>query len=369
MAIISAKSGVLAISALTTFGLASATDVLALDLKGKKVTWVVPFREGGGTDRLARLLQAELAKNLPGKPAVIVLNQPGGGSVKGANKFSRTAKKDGTMILGASTSTMVPVTLGAKKVKYDPGRDWRAIVGFPRGTVLYANPKLTGIVGGGKDIVADVKAMRKAKLVFGPKTPTSAELVGLLTIELLGAKVKPVFGLSTSKQRKAFLRGELNINGDGTGPYLTKLAKLEKKGTVTPIVSHGYRASDGTIKRDPDIAHIPTVGEAYKAVYGKAPKGLAWEAYLNMMNNKVSLSKAIALPKGVSDDIFNTYTKAFKAVVKNKQIAKKLKKEVGSLPLTWGKETDAAIAAGTQMKPEVRAWVDSYLKKNFGAKL
>ena len=362
------KTSAIALSAVTALSFAGVTEVVAFDLKGKKVTWLVPFKEGGGTDRLARLLQAPLAAALPGKPTVIVLNQPGGGSVKGTNKFHRTAKPDGLTILGVSTSTMVPVTLGAKKVKYDPG-EWRMIVGLPRGTVLYANPKLTGIKGGGKDIVADVKAMRKANLVFGPKTPTSAELVGLLTIELLGAKVKPVFGLSTSKQRKAFLRGELNMNGDGTGPYLKRLAKLEKDGKVTPILSHGYQATDGTIKRDPDVPHLPTVGEAYKAVYGKAPSGPGWEAYKNMMNNKVSLSKSIALPKGTPDNIFNAYTKSFKAVFADPKIAKALKKSVGSLPITWGKDTDAAIAAGTKMKPEVRAWLAKYLKEKFDATL
>ena len=41
----------------------------------------MPFKEGGGSDTLARLLQPHLQEALPGNPTVIILNQPGGGSV------------------------------------------------------------------------------------------------------------------------------------------------------------------------------------------------------------------------------------------------------------------------------------------------
>ena len=58
----------------------------ALDLSGKTVTILVPFREGGGSDTLARFLQPHLKAALPGNPDIVVLNKPGGGSVTGVSR-------------------------------------------------------------------------------------------------------------------------------------------------------------------------------------------------------------------------------------------------------------------------------------------
>ena len=41
-----------------------------VNFAGKTVTWVVPFKEGGGTSRFARFIQPFLKKYLPGNPDV-----------------------------------------------------------------------------------------------------------------------------------------------------------------------------------------------------------------------------------------------------------------------------------------------------------
>ena len=89
-------------------------------LEGKTVTWIVGFREGGGTDRLTRILQAKLSQHLPGNPNIIVLNKPGGGSVTASNAFQREAPNDGTMLIMASTSGILPVLLGSSVAEYNP---------------------------------------------------------------------------------------------------------------------------------------------------------------------------------------------------------------------------------------------------------
>ena len=73
----------LLVAAAAALALSAPNNALANDftLEGQTVTWIVGFSEGGGTDRLTRLLQAKLGEHLPGKPNVIVLNKPGGGSV------------------------------------------------------------------------------------------------------------------------------------------------------------------------------------------------------------------------------------------------------------------------------------------------
>lgn len=356
------------LSALAALSFAIPGPAQALDLAGKTVTWIVPFKEGGGSDTLARLLAPYLQKALPGNPNIIILNQPGGGSIKATNKFSQTGKTDGTELFIASSSTFLPYTLGSKKVKYNPN-EWRHLVGLPRGSVFYVDPAKVPVKGKGADIKADADVLRKSTLILGAKAPTSIELIDLVAMDLLGAKVRPVFGLSTGKQRKAFMRGELNINHDGTGPYLKRIAKLVEEGKATPLFSYGYQAADGVLKRDPDVADLPRYDEFLEAATRTKPSGPGFAAYVALMNNKVSLSKVIALAKGTSDDIVKAYLEAFKTVTSNPEVAAKLKKAVGSLPLSFGADTGKLVAAGTKLSPEARAWLVNMMKTKHNATL
>ena len=359
------KSSVLAAAAATL--LAMTTHAQALDLSGKTVEWVVPFKEGGGSDTLARLLQPHLQEALPGNPTVIILNQPGGGSVTATNKFHATAATDGTSLLVVSTSTLVPVTLGSDKVKYDP-TEWRAIMGVPRGTVLYSNPEVTGVTG--KDPVADVKALNATPILHGLKNPTSAELLDLVTFELLGIdNVKAVFGLSTGKGRKAFLRGELTTNSDGTGPYLKKVKEAREAGKAAAVWSYGSVDASGKLGRDPDLPDVPTMAEVYAALNGAAPSGPGFDAVMNLMNNKVSLSKTIVLPKGTPDEIVDAYIETFRKIARIPEVEEGLRKSVGSMPIAFGEDVERALAAGTKMKPATREWIDNLLKTKYDASL
>ncbi len=80
----------------------------AVDFAGKRIEWIIPFPEAGGTDVWARFFVDPLSRELPGKPTIIIRNVPGGGSVTGANMFAQRAKPDGLMLLGTSASTQFP---------------------------------------------------------------------------------------------------------------------------------------------------------------------------------------------------------------------------------------------------------------------
>ena len=207
-----------AIAVAVAIVLAAPLSATALDLTGKTVTIHVPFSEGGGSDTLARVLQPQLQKTLPGNPTVLVLNKPGGGSINGANDFYKNGKPDGTEMAVWSSSTLLPQALGSKLVKYDAA-EMRVVFTMPRGAMLFVNAKSAGIEDS-TDIVDAIKTLQKKPLIFGTKSPTGIFILDMLALDLLDVDVKGIFGLGTSASRQAFLRGETNVNTDSTIKWL-----------------------------------------------------------------------------------------------------------------------------------------------------
>lgn len=343
----------------------SPTISLAQDfsLEGETVTWIVPFSEGGGTDRLTRLLASSLAKHLPGQPNVIVLNQPGGGSVTAANAFHKNAPNDGTTLIMASTSTFLPVLLGSSVAEFNPN-EWVAVTGFARGATLYGISEQLGV--GGEDPATDLEALTNADIRFGLETPISAEMLDLVSLHLLGIDARVIFGLSSSDAEAAFLRGEMNMNTDNIRSYT---GDWGDDPTVNPIWTYGVIAEDGSLLEDPDLPDVPTFPEFYEAATGEAPSGMGYELQQSLMNAKVMISKAIMLPPGTPENISDAYITAMRAVLQEPDVLAALPKEVGSMPLNFGAATQRAIATGTSMDPAVREWANAFLMENYDTSL
>lgn len=353
------------VAGLTAFATTLPAWADSFTLEGKTVTWIVGFREGGGTDRLTRVLQSKLSENLPGNPDVIVLNKPGGGSVTAANDFHKNAPNDGTMLIMASTSTLLPVLLGASVADYDPN-EWEAVAGFSRGATMFGISDQIKAKGNGSDMKADYQGLQDARIRFGLETPISAEMLDLVAVNLLEIKPRVIFGLSSKDAEAAFQRGEMNMNTDNTRSYLKDFGEDDK---VVPVWSYGVIDANGDLQRDPDLPDVPTFPEFYEAVKGEAPSGAGYELQKSLMNAKVMLSKAVMLPPGTPENIRNAYIEALKAVVADPEVAEKLPREIGSMPVNFGEATQTALASGTAMDQEVRAWANRFLQENYDASL
>ena len=344
--------------------LVSSPATAEVSFKGKTVTIVVPFKEGGGSDVLSRLFQPLLQKYLPGNPKVIVYNRPGGAATKGSNYFERKAKPDGLTVIAVSTSTMVSQTLGGGKAKYDV-RKWRPVWVVPQDTVFYARPE-TGVKG--KNLADDIRALRKSGMVFGAKNATSAELRGLFTFELLGIKnVKVVLGLSSGKQRKALMRGELTVNYDSAGSFNKKVKKHAKKGKVIPFMTLGIPQPDGSVKKGNVFPDLPIALDGYRKLHnGKNPSGPIYEAWKNIITMGVSASKGLALPRGTPDDIHEAWTVTIENILKDKTFMTRGRKIVGEYPFALRKDAAAIYKNAVQIEPASRAWMKDWILKKFG---
>ena len=284
------------ICAAVSVGFLSATPLAAqaeADFAGKTVEWVIPFKEGGGSDKWARFYAPLLAEALPGQPTIVVKNVPGAGSTKGANFFAERAKPDGLTILGTSGSTQFPFLLGDPRVRYDYA-DWNIVLATATGGVAYLPKDLADRWA--KD---PMDVIENVDFIYGSQGATRLDLVPLLAWEMLGMKVEPVFGIKgRGAGRLMFERGEANIDYQTSSSYLSGVVPLVEAGQAVPIMTWGALDESGAIVRDPTFPDIPTFKEVYAEIKGEEPSGEAWEAWKAFFVAGFPAQKMVFLPKG-----------------------------------------------------------------------
>jgi tripartite-type tricarboxylate transporter receptor subunit TctC len=334
----------------------------AADFSGKRIEWIVPFQEGGGTDVWARFIQPPLARELPGKPTIIIRNVPGGGSTTGANQFAQRAKPDGLTLLGTSGSTQFPYLLDDPRVKYDY-KDWTPLWASPTGGVVYVRPEL-----GIKD-ATEIKKILAEPMKYGSQGATSLDLVPLLAFELLGMKVDPVFGMEgRGAGRLAFERGEAKIDYQTSSAYLKQVVPLVQQGKAVPLFSWGMLDDKGDLQRDPTFADLPHFGEVYEIVHGRKPSGPGFEAYKAFLTAGFGAQKAMFVPKTTPKDVVETYTQAIGRVLADAEFRKSAEEDLGQYPQYTGERAQVLVTQATTIAPEAKQWVKDWLTRKYNVK-
>lgn len=330
----------------------------AADLAGKTITFIIPFGVGGGSDVWGRFVAQFLSKHMKGNPSIVVKNQPGGGSVGGANFFAATAKPDGLTILGTSGSTQFPYLLGEPRVKYEY-KDWKLILAGPTGGVAYISPK-TGVKS-----LADLKNV-KTTLHYASQGVTSLDLVPLLGFRMMGLDVKHVTGFpGRGEGRLAFERGETTIDYQTTSAYLRSSLPLVKKGEAVALFSWGVLDANGNLARDPNFPELPHFEEAYQIVHGKKPSGVEWDAMRAFLIAGFPAQKLLLLPKGTPDDIVEAYRVGVRGMIKDPEYLAKRDQTIGEYEQVTDAPGEKLFQSGITISPEARNWVRDFLTKSY----
>lgn len=344
----------------------AGTAAQAADFSGKRITVVVPFSEGGGTDSYSRFMLPYFEKYLPGNPKILVINKPGGGGLTGVNYFASKAKTDGLTILALSTSSQSNYMLGDPRAKFNMD-DFVPIILSPRGITFYTREEL-GIqdVKSLKGKIEKMRTYKPEQLSFGGKTPTSGGLALRTALSLLGIEVNSVWGLGgNGPMALAFERGEFTVSYDNTLSFKNNRAHMIKSGMANPLFTFGVVNEEGKVERDPALPDVPTVDEYYKAVYGKDPSGPAYEAYRSLMAVSVPLSKSWNLMKGTPKDVVEAWRDAAKKAYAEITKSPQGQKIFGPYKNIIG---DAAIKIrddGTTLSPDAAKWLAKYVKVRY----
>ncbi len=335
----------------------------ATDFSGERITIVVPFNEGGGTDSYTRFLAPFFEKHLPGNPKILVQNKSGAGGILGGNYFAQKAKNDGTWVFALSTSTLTNYALGDPRVKFEL-KDFIPILLSPRGTMQYVRKNLG--VQDHPNIAGKIKQMQsypKEQLVFGGKTPTSMGLNLRVALSMLDVEVKTVFGMKgNGPMALAFERGEFNVNFDNSLSFRNNRKKMIEDGLAVPLYTFGVITDDGKFARDPTYPDVPTFVEAYESVHGNKPSGPDYEAWESLFHMSVTMSKSLNLPPGTPDEIAKTWQDAARAIMKDPEFLDKRGKIFGDYPQTIGAAAIPIRDKATTITPAAKKWLAGYLK-------
>lgn len=342
--------------------LAVPAPLQAQDFAGETIEWTIPFGVGGGTDVWARFFAPQLSEALPGKPTVVVLNVPGGGSISGANQFAQRASDDGLSILGTSASTQYPAILGDPRVRYDYA-DWTAVLASPTGGVVYVDPKH------GVSAAADIDKLRAEEIRFASQGATALEMPVLLAFKMLGLNIRPVFGMeSRGAGRLAFERGEASIDFQTSSAYLSSVAPLVDAGKAVPLFSLGVVDAEGVVARDPSFPDLPTFVEFFEQATGAKPEGEAFEAWKALMIAGFSLQKMVVLPKDAPAEVIAAYGEAARSIVEAPDFRERAGEEIGVYEQLVGEAADAALKEALSVDQATRDFLTGWLAEDYNVR-
>src|SRR5215510_7405482 len=238
--------------------------------QGKQLKVLVGFTPGGGTDLYGRVIADGLARNLEGKPSVVVQNMPGAGSVVASNYFVQKAPRDGSFVLVGTGQLLIRIMLGLDGSKSKIS-ELEALVASPMGRITYASPS-TGI-----KTAKDILNPREPLVLGVPEAISTIDAVHGLS--LVRANFRAVTGYpGKAETRLALLRNEVNLDSQSTPLFETGVRPVIKEGKAVALFTQGLMDGDKLV-RDPGAPDLPTVAEAYREMYGVDPSGPAWEAY------------------------------------------------------------------------------------------
>jgi tripartite-type tricarboxylate transporter receptor subunit TctC len=124
--------------------------------------WIVPYAAGGGSDFLARTLAAAISGPLGQS---ITVENRGGGATIPASEMTARAAPDGYTMLSADLTALVITPAMARRLPYDPIRDFRPVAPIARFPyVILVHPDLP--VRNAQELVALARA-RPNTLNFG----------------------------------------------------------------------------------------------------------------------------------------------------------------------------------------------------------
>lgn len=337
-------AGALALGAVLA-GPAAAQDA---SFARKNITIMVGTTAGGSTDLSARLLGPFFAKYLPGKPDVVVKNQPGAHGLTVMNYMAQQAKTDGTVFVVGSSSQIDPINYRVPQAKYDPAK-FVMIGGVGiGGTIMIIR----------NDQVAALTDKSKPPVAMGSVAgiPRSGMQMTAWGVDYLGWNAKWVAGYrGTPDIILALQRGEIGM---------TSLANTEIRPELldTRLYTINVQSGSNDGKEPAAMAEINKVPLFAPMVADKIKDPLAQKAF-QYWRAISSVSKWAALPPNTAQPIAAAYHEAFRKTAKDPDFIKRGKQISEDVSAMLPEDVTATVKTLAELPPEAFSYMKDMLAR------
>jgi tripartite-type tricarboxylate transporter receptor subunit TctC len=316
-----------AILALMTYAAVSSCDAATDPYPVRPIRFIVPSAPGGTPDIIARVVGAELTKQMGQQ--VIVDDRPGSNGAIGLNLVARAAPDGYTIAYGPVSA--IAVNPSITKLQYDPDKDLRMVAQLVFGMhILTVTPSLP--IKSVQDLIDYAKA-NPGKLFYGSSGSGSTQHVGMEMFKLMtGTDMMHVPFKAIQLAVTEVIAGRVHLTFDNLA-------------SMTPHVKAGRVRALGVtaLRRSPALPELPTISEA------------------GVPGFEVITWSGVVVPTGVPQAI---------VVRLNKEINKALASEAAKERLA---DLGYELVGGTQeqftalVKKEIEKWAD--VVKRTGAKI
>ena len=308
--------GLTAVFLLSPPPLSRADDFFA----GKSITISTFTPPGGSYDTYARLLARHIGRFIPGRPNVIVLNQPGAGGLVALNYAGKVAPRDGTFLTLVGVGLLLQEATGGQGMQVSL-RDFRWIGNFSTVTSVTE------------------KASRTKNIFDAMKQEVLLGSVGIGSIDaqlpaafnaLLGTRFKVFFGYAGSKEiLLAMERGEVEGKLNGWSAFKAEMppARLAELNVLAQV----------GLAPDAELPNVPLFADLAKA----DPQKAAVAAFLSL---SMAISRPLAAPPEVPQERVEMLRRAFDAALKSPELLADAQKVGFDINPMTGEEVQDGIA-------------------------
>jgi tripartite-type tricarboxylate transporter receptor subunit TctC len=319
---------------------------------------IVPFLPGGGTDTWARTVLPSLGQFLPSDPQLLIKNIAGSRGHRAANDYARTNPLHGRSLLVIGASMNIAYLLEDERVRYELS-NWRALMAYSAGIVVYASPNL------GIQRIGDL-INSKQHLIMASIGPTSEDLFVLLAFDILEIDITSIFGLGgRGAARRMFERGDVNLDFQTTPAFMKLVKPLVNDRRARPLFSLGAFDSEMNYVRDPRFPDLPNLKEVYIEIFGFAPKSKAWEAWLSLYKANKGTLKFLVIPEETPETIVNSYQNAIDNMLKDQRLLNTFNLKVGVNTISGAVNAQKLMHEMVALPTETRMWLKQWIYEKY----
>ena len=165
---------------------AARADPIADFYRGRTISWILSAGAGGGYASYALAFAPYFSAHIPGNPAIVIQNMPGGGGIRAMLYLDSVAPKDGTTLGLVHSSVPFAPIYGIKAASFDPRKmNWIGSIDASTGICVAWHES---------GIATWQDLLDKPFIVGGTGAGSQMETLPVMLDKLFGTKIKVISG-------------------------------------------------------------------------------------------------------------------------------------------------------------------------------